>query len=181
LRVREASPQKKTFECSPEDLIEVFKYVDNVNFLHKVAFEVFCIDNIQSLNEVLEPTGTIRLSEFTTDATLAYSIFASGFRILKAARKGFRWALVLHDLHDRNKGDIQMALQEALIPYLLHRGPTEVNAWIESLGDRHFVSFRGEMRSSSEVRETGYILFRIGRNFRIEGSVAEDQGNIERD
>ena len=180
---------RQKFECSPDQLIQVFSYVDSVNYLHKVAFEIFCTDNIhklqealEELRETLEPTSTpSELSDFTTDATLAYSILACGFRVLNAGRKGSKWALVLHDRHDRREDDIKIALHEALIPYLLHKGPTEVNSWIESQRERHFISFRGEIRSSAELTGNEYSPFKIGKNFRIERSLGDNEGQAEKD
>lgn len=75
---------------------------------------------------------------------------------------------VLQDLHGRSKKNIELALQEALVPYLLHKGPTQMNAQVESAGEEHFVSFVGELRSSGSVlKNHEYSPYRIGENFRI--------------
>ena len=163
---------RKQFECSTTQLLEMFRYVDNVYYLHKVAFEFFCTDNISALAQAVDTSSTkSELSEFTTDATMAYSVAASGFRILNAARKDIRWMFALQDLHGRSKKNVELALQEALIPYLLHKGPTQMNAQVESSGEQHFVSFVGELRSSSdELKDGERGAFKIGKNFRIEQS-----------
>ena len=141
---------RRQFECSQNQLLEMGKYVNNVYYLHKVANEIFCTDNVHALKKTIDRTNVkIELSEFTTDATMAYSIVAGGFRILNAARKDFKWILVLRDLHARRKEDIKSALQEALIPYLFCKGPAEINARVESRTDQHFISFRGELRKSN--------------------------------
>ena len=173
---------RQQFECSPSQLIEMCRYVDKVYYLHKVAYEVFCTDNIDALVKAIGPTGgRPDLSEFTTDATMAYSIVASGFRILNAARKPFRWAFVLRDMHDRRREDIEYALQEALIPYLLHKGPTEIKSWIESQGAHHFISFRGALKNSDEVLDDELSSFTIGKNFRIKESSGDIEAEEEKD
>jgi len=172
---------KQTFECSVTRLLEIFRYVDNVYYLHKVAYEIFCTDNIQSLARAIWPTSDHSgLSEFTTDAAMAYSIVASGFCVLNAARKRSQWAFVLLDRHNRNKSEIKLALQEALVPYLLHRGPTEINAWVDAKQRKHFISFRGELRKEENgLTSNEGSLFRIGRNFRVKRSAENSKKENE--
>ena len=160
---------KKEFECSPNQLLEICRYVNDTYYLHKVANEIFCTDNINNIAKAINRENVkIEMSEFTTDATMAYSVVASGFRILHAARKDYRWAFVLRDLHNRGKEDIKTALQKSLIPYLLQIGQAEVNAMVETQTKKHSISFRSEIKSSDDYVNYGYNSFKLGRNFSID-------------
>lgn len=163
-------PHMQRFECTLEQLVQICRYVDSVYYLHKVAFEIFCVDNIHTLQGIMGENGTQHeLSTFSSDATLAYSILACGFRILNAGRKGPKWMLALCDRHNRSKKDIKIALQECLIPYLIQKGSTEIDAWVDSQQKQHFISFRGEMRSSTELMGKEYCPIKIDKNFRVKG------------
>lgn len=163
---------RRQFECSAKQLHEVLEHVNNLYYLHKVAYEVFCTDNVQALAETIRSTNAMpKPSEFTTHATLAYSIVASGFHIRNAAQRGFSWALVLRDRHDRSKEDFKAALQTALVPYLILKGRTQINAWVDSQESKHFVSFVGEIEGpDTRLRKNEHTSFRIGIDFWIEGS-----------
>ncbi len=167
--------RRGVIECSPMQLIELFIEVETLYYLHKVGFEIFCTDNIHALSAGEKETGTkVTLSELSTNAILAYGIVASGFHIARVARRAFRWGVFLIDRHDRERTHVEAALQRALVPYLLHSGPTQIYAWVESKRGQQFVSFQGELKRSSDLKSGEYAEFKMDGHFRINEGTSED-------
>lgn len=143
----------KEFECSISQLVETLQYVNDLYYLHKVVYEFFCVDNAPKLSKAVNASNKrIPINDFTyeltADGTIVHSLFAAGFHIVGAARQGKILILNLRDLHDRKKGIIKSALQEAIVPYLYIKGRTQMNANVESQGEMQFVSFVGHVESS---------------------------------
>ena len=164
------------FECTPTQLLDVMKYTNDVYYVHKVAYEIFGIDNTDRVLQVRKASGDSRVVhdfdfDFNTYTILAYSIVASGFRILNAGRRGVRWMLLLEDLHGCTKADIKRTLKEALISYMVHVNFLHLQALIRSRGTSHRLSFRAEMRSSKvELLPGEHSAYAIGKNFRVDDS-----------
>lgn len=164
------------FECTPDQLRDLAKYADSVYYVHKVAHELFGIDNAERFVEFSRTSGKpfealVFDSDFNSDTILAYSIAASGFRIQNAGRKGRRWMLVLEDRHRRTKGEAEITLKKALASYLMNVHSFHLQALIQSGDTGHFVSFRGELTSSQrELLPGEHIPYTIGSNFRVDDS-----------
>ena len=164
------------FECTPDQLRDVAKYANDVFYVHKVAYELFGIDNAKRVLEVSRTSGEpiealVFEPDFNTDAIFAYSIVASGFRILNAGRRGVRWMLLLEDRHRRTNGDAEITLKKALASYLINVHSLHLEALIHSRGIGHFVSFRGELTSSqAELLPGEHSPYTIGKNFRVDDS-----------
>ena len=88
---------------------------------------------------------------------------------------------VLQDLHSRSKKNIKLALQEALISYLLLKGSIHMNAKVESAGEQHFVSFVGKLRSSiGELSDGEYSPYKLDENLRIQKISDIQSGAVEK-
>jgi hypothetical protein len=144
-------------------------YAQKVYYLHKVAYEVFCIDNLeQALSVRTLANHAIELRSITTDAALAYGIVSSGFWIEKAGRKDAKWAVFLTDRRNRTAGKIKSALQGAMISHVLQRGPSELYAWVNSRGKVRTISFRAEVgrREKFGLPEQAFTSRLLGANLR---------------
>ena len=158
-------------KCTRDQLIDIFINVEKIYYLHKVAFEFFCTDNIHALKTEQSATNApdIELSEFSKQSTLAYGIVASGFRIVHAAKQGSRWHFILIDRHDRLKEQCRRALQASILPYLFQAGPTQMTVRVDTQGSQHFINFRGELRlEPCTLSVDEYSPFKISRFLRID-------------
>lgn len=86
--------QQKQFSCAVSDWIGLARYIDTLGFLHKVAFEIFNIDN---LDELIPYAPKLEITEYTKDAALVYGLAEAGFTIVNAGYKEAEWALLLVD------------------------------------------------------------------------------------
>ena len=118
---------QKHFSCTVSDLIELARYVDSLGFLHKVAFEIFSIDNLKQL---IPHVPRLEITEYTKDAALVSGLFDAGFTTINAAYREGEWALLLVDDCRRNRGGIQKALQDAVLPYFMLAGTTKFTALV---------------------------------------------------
>ena len=168
----------RRFECTPAQLLDVARYANDVYYVHKVAHEIFCIDNIERAfgtgcgsGEGREARNPDLDFEFNTDVILTYSVVASGFRIRNARRTGLRWTLHLEDAHGRSKPEVQRTLQAALLSYMVHVKSVHLHASVRSRGASHSLSFRGELRNSETKLQAGeHSTYAVGRNFRVDES-----------
>ena len=112
----------KQFSCTVSALIELARYIDTLGFLHKVAFEIFNIDN---LDELIPHAPQLEITEYTRDAALVYGLSGAGFTILRADYRDPQWALLLIDDCRRNQEKIMAALHDAVMPYFTLSGTTD--------------------------------------------------------
>ena len=120
-------------------VIDLAKYINDLCFVHKIAFEIFSIDNISELNAF---APELVITEHTTDGALAYGLVAAGFTIKKVGRKPGKWMLVLVDEHSRREWTAKNALQVATVAYALLSGSTEIAALVQSDKVIYKFSFR---------------------------------------
>ncbi|MER8464526.1 hypothetical protein [Mesorhizobium sp. M1396] len=158
----------KKFTCQPRDLIEATVNVQNVYYLHKVAFEFYCTDNIRRIGQAEKRSSgqDVTISDLSKNAILAYGIAAAGFHIMKAARNQFRWAFDLVDRHNRNRNEIEVALQSCTIPFLLQSGPIFFLAFVQSGGRDHRITFNAGMSRTTGPKE-GRRYFHLDKNLRV--------------
>lgn len=162
------SSRKRTIECSPKQLIQVFVETEKIYYVHKVAFEFFATENIRSLSLAEQETGTeVLLSDFSKRSMVAYGLVASGFHVLHAGYKDGRWAFVLIDNHNRSARNGRAALQGCLSTYLLHVKATQFNVWVRTRQKEYFLSFRGELRGDTRLASDEYVPYTLDRNMRI--------------
>ena len=131
--------RQKQFSCTVSDLIELARYIDTLGFLHKVAFEIFSIDN---LNELIPHTPKLEITEYTRDAVLVYGLAEAEFTIVNAGYKEAEWALLLVDDCRGNQGEIEAALQDAVIPYCMLEGTTKFAVLVKAGPSDFKFSFR---------------------------------------
>ncbi|MDE0371426.1 MAG: hypothetical protein OXI73_02615 [Rhodospirillales bacterium] len=176
IRCRFGNRHLNQFECTPTQLLDTVRYVNDVYYVHKAAYELYSIDNVDKLLQVIKVSNqndeALDLDlDFNNDAIFAYSIVACGFRIRKAGRRGVYWRLVLLDLHGRTKTGCEMVLKKALAPYLIHLRSLHLEALIQSRDTTHHLSFRGELTSSSRQFLPGeHSPYKLGKNFRVDDS-----------
>ena len=71
-RCRYGDRHPKRFECTPTQLLDVLKYTNDVYYVHKVAYELFGIDNTDRVLQVRKASGDSRVVhgfdfDFNTD------------------------------------------------------------------------------------------------------------------
>lgn len=135
-------PFTKRIVCSINDIVRLGEYINCLTFAHKVAFEIFSIDNLDAL-DLYAPE--IQVTEYTRDGALAYDLFGEGFAVLKAGhRQGDNtWVLRLRDVYGRQKNEAKVALQKAMRTYIILAGATAVTAWVSNGRAEFKFSFRG--------------------------------------
>ncbi len=139
----------KEVRCTIQDLVELALYINDLYYVHKVAFEIFTIDNMIDL-QPLAPK--IRLTEHTSDGTLAYGIVTAGFSIHRVGYKVGSWAFVLEDELARPERAAKLALQDAMCTYMLLSGPVQIMAAVKSAGALYWFSFEGRIsRTKGDV------------------------------
>lgn len=131
--------KQEQFSCTVSDLIDLAKYVDALGFLHKVAFEIFSIDN---LNQLIANVPKVEITEYTKDAALVSGLFDAGMAIMNAAYREGEWALLLIDECCRNRDSIREALHEAVRRYFMLAGSTAFTAIVRSKSSEYRFSFR---------------------------------------
>ena len=143
------SPGRETqFSCTVSDLIELVRYVNTLGFLHKVAFEIFSIDN---LDELKPYAPQLALTEYTRDAALVYHLNEAGFTIVNAACREAEWHLLLVDDRRRNQGEIEVAIHDAVIPYCELKGNTKFAALVKAGTSDFRFSFRVSMTAKPQI------------------------------
>jgi hypothetical protein len=146
------NPQE--IRCSVEDIISIGIYMNALYYAHKIAFEIFSIDNREQLTSYM---SKIQITEHTKDGALAYGLVASGFEIVKVGQKPGVWMFGLNDRFSRAESDIRTALQAAVTTYLLLSEPFVMIAYVNS----------------------GHSIFHF--SFKIDVSTNEDEFSLMRD
>ena len=129
----------RQFSCSIADLIEVTRYTDTLYFLHKVAFEVFGIDN---LKEMAPYAPQLEISEYSKDAVLVHGLVEAGFLVERAGYGQETWRLLLIDECGREPDEVKAVLQDAVKPYFMLSGSTQFFALVKSGTSSVRVGFR---------------------------------------
>ena len=130
---------EQQFSCTVSDLVELARYVDSLGFLHKVAFEIFSIDN---LSHLVAHVPRLELTEYTKDAALVSGLVDAGFTIINAAYNEGEWALLLMDEYSRDRGGIQKALHDGVLRYFMLAGTTKFAASVRSKSSDFRFGFR---------------------------------------
>jgi hypothetical protein len=132
------------------DLINLGLYINDLYFIHKIAYEFFSVDNLTDISSYF---SDIEVTEHTTDGTLVYGLVTSGFNIVKAGYKSGVWSLGLIDEYNREEVKAKIMLQNAFITYLLHVGSVEVYALIKNRSKTYKVSFQARTQGSKDTNE----------------------------
>jgi len=128
--------------CSVTDIIDLGVYINNLYYTHKIAFEIFSIDNREKLSPYM---SEIQITEHTKDGALAYGLVSSGFEIVKIGQKPDVWILGLTDKFKRKEGEIKSALQAAAVTYLLLAESATIIAYVNSDGTIYQYSFKSDI------------------------------------
>lgn len=148
----------KTIRCPVNDLFDLGRYINNLTFVHKIAFEFFSIDNMADLVPHLP---RVDITEHTADGALAYGLVAAGFSIERVgygaeADYGARqWALFLIDEHSRSELEAKAALEDAVSTYILLTGSINVVAFVKSDASLYEFSFKAKVGNKTEDASFG--------------------------
>jgi hypothetical protein len=144
---------QKTFRLPVNDLFNLGRYMDKLQFIHKIAFEFFSIDNMHALSPYLPH---VDITDHTNNGALAYGLVAAGFSIKRVgygaeADYGSRqWALFLVDEYSRSEPDVKAALQDALSTYILLAGSINVISVVKSNASLYKFNFKAKVSSKTE-------------------------------
>jgi hypothetical protein len=131
--------KRKSFKCTADDILAIARYANDLCFAHKVAIEIFGIDNFTQLRS---KAPEIPLSDFTKDSCLAFGLVSSGFSIREVINDNGIWNLILFDERGRNKVRAKLALQEACFSYALMCGGCHIEASVRSFNVTHQFGFK---------------------------------------
>jgi len=144
----------KTIRCPVDDLINLGRYINDLKYIHKIAFEFFSIDNMQALSPYVPH---VDITNHTSEATLAYGLTVAGFRIERigygdeADYGSKKWALFLFDEHNRSEIEAKTALQDAVSTYILLTGSIDVLAFVKTDTSLYEFSFKAKVGSKTEA------------------------------
>lgn len=160
----------KTIRCPVNDLFNLGRYINDLKFTHKIAFEFFSIDNMRALSPYLPH---VDITNHTFEGALAYGLVAGGFSI---ERVGYgaevdygskQWALLLVDDHNRSELGAKAALQDAVSTYLLLAGSINVVAFVKSNTSLYEFSFKAKVGNKTEDTSTsGWDVRTLDKYFR---------------
>ena len=153
---RPKSPQK--IVCPVAKLYDLGVYVNDLSFMHKIAYEVFSVDNLEML---LPFAPKLKITDYTKEGMLAYGLAAAGFTIVKAGHASELWVLELIDRFARSKPHIEGALQTATHAYNFWAG--SVRFFISVKSGSSTYRFRAEGKSADGNAEA---LFSFAGNMR---------------
>lgn len=139
------SGKPQTIVCSANDLIDLGVYMNDLSFMHKIAYEIFSIDN---LNNLTSYAPGIEITDHTRDGALAYGLVAAGFTIAKAGYRPGVWTLGLIDRFERSEAQAKSALQSATTTYVLLGESVEVFALVKSGTSTYKFSFQSGITDS---------------------------------
>jgi hypothetical protein len=143
------SGKTKRLECSAEDIFNLACHLNDLCFAHKVAIEIFGIDN---MDEVAKWAPDSALSDYSKDAVLAFGLVSSGFSVRFAQQHGQEWRLKLIDRRKRGKPEIKAALQEAVLSYALMNQSAHIEAAVDSGGALYRLGFKTSFAHKHELK-----------------------------
>lgn len=132
---------KNSFRFKRTELIQVAHYIMNLYNTHKIAHEIFSLDNLEKIISEREAPGSSE-TNFDLEGTLSAGLFLSGFTILKVGHKPGVLGLFLTDIGNRSYDESKGALQGALLPFIVLFGPCEVGAIVQSRKMAYRFSFK---------------------------------------
>jgi hypothetical protein len=158
--------KQKSFVCNLDDIISLACYANDLAFAHKIAFEIFSIDNHV---QILEDSPNIPISDYTMDSTLAFGLVSAGFSIGQAINDNGTWNLILLDEHVRNKIMVKAALQEACVSYLLMGGSCHIEASVRSSNTAYRIGFKASLSTKEKTVPDNFkgSIRKLDENFRI--------------
>lgn len=155
----------KSFTCFPKDIFAVACYFGDLCYVHKVAIEIFGVDNAAGW---AKNSPDLTASEFTMDAALAFGLVSAGFEICYATQTGNMWRLALKDERERDRSLIKAALQEAVLSYTLMGEPTRFEAAVYSPRITHRIGFISSISTGQNLpSDFQGDVFRLDKQFRI--------------
>jgi len=162
------SSQRKTLRLSIDDLYDFAVYINDLSFTHKIAFEIFSIDNMR---EIAGLSPNIEITAHTSNATLAYGLSAAGFTVERvgygseANFGSISWALVLVDDYNRREKEAKAVLQDAVTTYLPLVDAARVVAIVKSGSSVYQFDFRGKIArtTAQNSNETARPLDKYNR------------------
>lgn len=116
-------------ELTWNELRATSAYVDTLFNIHKVAHEIFTIDNA---HEVLKLNPKFSMTDYSLDCVMAYGLLSSGFSFASIAKGKNEWRMVLIDNQGREAKESKAALQEGCLQYLMFAEPTHISALVFS-------------------------------------------------
>lgn len=152
------TPRKiKTIRCSVSALFDLGRYINDLKYIHKIAFEFFSIDNMRDLTPYLPH---VDVTDHTANGALAYGLVAAGFGIeevgygAEADYGAEQWALVLVDEKNRSELEVRAALEDAVSTYILLTGSINVASFVKSDTSLYKFSFKAKVKNNAEDTST---------------------------
>lgn len=161
-------PTEKTreFSITFDELATQANHINDLCYAHKIAFEIFSIDNIEKLK-----TQTLKVSpsDFSINTALAYGLVSSGFSVVQSKQASDCWHFIIIDKYSRRKMDAKLALQAAVYAYLLFVNPMEFKFKVISKKTTHNFSFLGSIKTKGDSIPPGFAgeMWKVGENFRL--------------
>lgn len=143
----------KTISLLIDELASSLVYCHDLYYAHKVAIELFNIDNMMELRE---HHPKVSVSDFTRNTSLAYGLVSAGFSVVHAEYFPGKWVLDLKDKHTRKMLEIKRALQEACYSYMLFENPIEFSVIVFSKQKRHQIGFVASIAEKDGVLPAGF-------------------------
>ena len=146
--------RRQNLRLSIAELYDFALYVNDLSFTHKIAFEIFSVDNMR---EIAQLSPDIEITDHTSTSTLAYGLSAAGFTVEKVgygaeADYGSRsWAFVLVDDYNRSEEKAKAALQDAVTTYILLVDAISVAAFVKSGSTVYEFSFQCKIGNKAKT------------------------------
>lgn len=160
--------RQKSLTLSLEELTDSLSACNASYYAHKVAIELFTIDNLESLNSA---SPTTELTDYSKETSLVYGLVCEGFSIVAAKRLPGKWIISLRDDHNRTEAELRTSLQVACYSYVLFVNPVEFKFLIESSHRHLTVGFASSLLRKGDPLPSGFRgdvwevepSFRLGR------------------
>ena len=158
--------KQKTFECTPDDILRIAVYSNDLCFAHKVAWEIFGIDNFSHLQS---KAPEIPITQFTKDSALAFGLFSGGFSVREAILENGVWKLTLFDERGRSEARAKSALQEATVSYALMCEGCHVEVSVRSFNVDYRFGFKTSYlnRGQDMPKDFRGSVRKFGEDFRL--------------
>jgi hypothetical protein len=159
---------RKQFQCTPEDIVNVACYFNDLCFAHKVAIEIFGIDNMQ---EMTQWVPSIELSDYTKNTALAFGLRDHGFSVRLALQEPDKWKLIVIDQHNRDSKAVKAALHEACVAYALLNGAAHLEFSVHSSKGTARIGFKISFQKKGQAIATDFsgTVRGLDKDFRLLG------------
>lgn len=143
--------RRHSLSLSINEFISVVKYCNALVYAHKIALELFDIDNIHKLH-LNYPTidDDIDLN-YSFKSTLAFGLVASGFTVNRVESRGEEWKFCLTDNQQRSFSEVTLGLQRSVCQFLLYKKSLHIIAEVISGASTFNISFLAYLPHQSDI------------------------------